>query len=155
MSDEKLPSSDPKILSGRSVFVPAVPCLKHNGTIHDESLELYEDSIVDPNESEPDCGLVDSSDSDDDMVPGPGRQCAWANAMSDDYDHGLADDDDHNIIIHYDSDTDYGPCDEFEGLEFETTGGSTIDDQGSQTTAQTIERPQISFPHQAPKLQRR
>ena len=59
VSDKKLPSSDPKILSGLSVFVPAVPRLKHNGSIHDESLEVYEDSIVDPNDSEPDCGLVD------------------------------------------------------------------------------------------------
>jgi hypothetical protein len=111
VSDEKLASSDPMILSGLSVFVPAAPRLKHNGNIHDEALELYEDSIVDPKDSEPDCGLVDSSDSDDDMVPGPGRHCARANAMSDDYDHDSADDDDHNIIIPYDSDSDYSPCD--------------------------------------------
>ena len=119
VSDEKLPSSDPKILSGLSVSVPAVPRLTHNGHIHDEAFELYEDSIVGPNDSEPDCGLVDSSDSEGDMVPGPGRHCALANAMSDDYDHVLADDDNPNIIIPYDSDSDYSPCDDVEGLVFE------------------------------------
>ena len=67
--------------------------------------------IVDPNESEPDCGLVDSSDSDDDddMLQGPGRHRARANGIDDDHDHDLADDDDRNIIIPYDSDSDYSP----------------------------------------------
>ena len=74
---------------------------------------------MDPNESKPGCGLVDSSDSDDDMEPGPGRYRVRANAVFDDYDHDLADDDDHDIIIPYDSDSDYSPCDEFEGVVFE------------------------------------
>ena len=66
MLDEALPSSDLKASPGISVFRPAVPCLKHNVNIHDDSLELYEGSIIDPNDSLPDCGLVDSSDNDND-----------------------------------------------------------------------------------------
>ena len=64
VSDEEPPSSDPKASPGIYVLLPAVPRLKYNGNIHDDSLELYEDSIIDPNDSDLDCGLCDSSDSD-------------------------------------------------------------------------------------------
>ena len=72
---------------------------------------------MDPNESEPDDGLVDSSDldDDDDMVQGPRRHRARAGDIDDNHNLDLADDDDHYIIIHYDSNSDYSPCDEFEG----------------------------------------
>ena len=71
------------------VFGPTVPCLRHHGNIYEESLELYEDSIIDPGESEPVC-FVDSS-----------------NSVSD-----------SDIINTYGGDSDYSPCDTFEGLEF-------------------------------------
>ena len=50
-------------------FLVFVRQLRVYVNIHDDSLELYEDSIVDPNDSEPECGLVDSSDSDGNIVP--------------------------------------------------------------------------------------
>ena len=67
MLDEELPRNDPKASPRISVLLPAAPRLKHNGNIRDDSLEFYEDPVIDPNNYEPDCGLVDSSDSDEDM----------------------------------------------------------------------------------------
>ena len=49
VSDEKPLSGDPKASLGISVFLPAIPRLKHNGHIHDDPLELYEDPIIVPN----------------------------------------------------------------------------------------------------------
>ena len=72
--------------------------LTYKGDIHDDSLELYEDSIIYPDDSEPEYGLVDSSDSDDDN------------------DSGTVTDD-SNIMKAYHRNSDDGPYDEFEGLK--------------------------------------
>ena len=61
-----------------------------------------------------------------------------ADGIDNDYDHDLASGDDYNIIIAYDTDSDYSPCDSFEGLEFHhpvdgrsTTCGNKVDTTGS------------------------